>query len=160
MLIPLKWPLRALALALPLQLTLAACGSVGDAMSTLNAALATAGAGAAGNESTPTEVPTEGPPTETPVPSETPLPTDTPTPEPTPTATPLPPATGRVAFVSFRDGNNEIYIMNADGSGQHNLTNDPGEDDVPAWAPDGARLAFASNRDGNDEIYVINMDGS
>jgi Tol biopolymer transport system component len=50
--------------------------------------------------------------------------------------------------------------MNADGSGQINLTNNPAADDVPSWSPDGRRIAFASDRDGNREIYVMNADGS
>jgi Tol biopolymer transport system component len=50
--------------------------------------------------------------------------------------------------------------MNADGSGQINLTNNPADDGVPSWSPDGRRIAFVSNRDGNLEIYVMNADGS
>jgi TolB protein len=45
------------------------------------------------------------------------------------------PGPERIAFSSNRDGNYEVYIMNADGSGQTNLTNNPGEDDWPAWLP-------------------------
>ncbi|MDY7080437.1 MAG: hypothetical protein SXV54_26450 [Chloroflexota bacterium] len=41
----------------------------------------------------------------------------------------------RIAFVSDRDGNLEIYVMNADGSGQVNLTNSPAHDTSPAWQP-------------------------
>ena len=41
----------------------------------------------------------------------------------------------RIAFVSDRDGNMEIYGMNADGSNQVNLTNNPAEDRCPAWSP-------------------------
>jgi hypothetical protein len=67
---------------------------------------------------------------------------------------------GRIAFASNRDGNWEIYVMNADGSGQINLTNNPADDGVPSWSPDGRRIAFVSNRDGNLEIYVMNADGS
>ena len=44
-------------------------------------------------------------------------------------------ASGKIAFVSGRDGNSEIYVMNADGSGQTNLTNDAGSDSRPAWRP-------------------------
>jgi hypothetical protein len=66
----------------------------------------------------------------------------------------------RIAFTSNRDGNWEIYVMNADGSGVTRLTNNPAEDDLPSWSPDGRRIAFASNRDGNREIYVMNADGS
>ncbi len=38
-----------------------------------------------------------------------------------------------IAFTSDRDGNEEIYIMNADGSGQRNLTNNPSKEDEAAW---------------------------
>ena len=43
---------------------------------------------------------------------------------------------GRIAFHSDRDGNVEIYVMNADGSGQTNLTNNSGDDGEPAWSPE------------------------
>lgn len=64
-----------------------------------------------------------------------------------------------IAFVSTRDGQGEIYTMNADGSGQANRTNSPGEDFAPAFSPDG-RIAFWSNRDGNLDIYVMSGDGT
>ena len=67
---------------------------------------------------------------------------------------------GKIAFVSDRDGNSEIYSMDADGGGQTRLTEDAGEDHSPAWSPDGQRIAFVSTRDGNAEIYVMNADGS
>jgi hypothetical protein len=76
------------------------------------------------------------------------------------TSTPGAPAIGKIAFHSDRDGNFEIYVMNADGAGQTNLTNDPAGDNFPAWSPDGSRIAFHSDRDGNFEIYVMNADGS
>jgi Tol biopolymer transport system component len=41
----------------------------------------------------------------------------------------------RIAFESERDGNLEIYVMNADGSGVTRLTNDPASDSTPAWSP-------------------------
>ena len=66
----------------------------------------------------------------------------------------------RIAFASDRDGNMEIYVMNADGSGQTNLTNNPADDGFPTWSPDGRHIAFVSDRDGNREIYVMNADGS
>ena len=37
----------------------------------------------------------------------------------------------KIAFVSYRDGNHEAYVMNADGTGQVNLTNDPAYDVAP-----------------------------
>jgi Tol biopolymer transport system component len=66
----------------------------------------------------------------------------------------------RIAFDSNRDGNYEIYIMNADGSGLRRLTNNHAGDGSPAISPDGTRIAFNSERDGNFEIYVMNADGS
>ncbi len=63
-------------------------------------------------------------------------------------------------FVSWRDGNGEVYAMDADGSGPRNLTQNPAKDVRPAWSPDGRRIAFVSRRDGNSEIYVMNADGS
>jgi dipeptidyl aminopeptidase/acylaminoacyl peptidase len=66
----------------------------------------------------------------------------------------------KIAFASNRDGNTEIYVMNADGSNQVNLTNNAGNDFNPAFSPDGSKIAFASDRDGNQEIYVMNADGS
>jgi len=69
-------------------------------------------------------------------------------------------ANGLIAFQSERDGNPEIYVMRADGSGQTNLTNNPAADMAPAWSPDGTRLAFISDRTGRQEVYVMNADGS
>jgi hypothetical protein len=67
---------------------------------------------------------------------------------------------GTIAFVSDRDGNNEIYLMQPDGSAPRNLTQHPASDTWPAWSPDGSQLAFISDRDGNDELYVMRADGS
>jgi Tol biopolymer transport system component len=75
-------------------------------------------------------------------------------------ATTAPAGPARIAFVSTRDGNEEIYSMNPDGSGVTRLTSSSGADLGPVWSPDGRRIAFESYRDGNSEIYVINADGS
>jgi Tol biopolymer transport system component len=53
----------------------------------------------------------------------------------------------------------EIYVVNADGSGLKQITNDTTEDYWTSWSPDGKKIAFNSNRDGNYEIYVIDADG-
>ena len=66
----------------------------------------------------------------------------------------------KIAFASYRDGNHEIYVMNADGSEQTNLTNNPAADEYPSWSPNGKKIAFGSNRDGNTEVYIMNADGS
>ena len=58
----------------------------------------------------------------------------------------------KIAFVSNRDGNAEIYAMNADGTGQISLTNNPAGDFTPRWSFNGRKMAFCSNRDGNYEI--------
>ena len=66
----------------------------------------------------------------------------------------------QIAFVSWRDGNSEIYVMDADGNNQIRLTNHPEEDSSPSWSPDGARIAFVSNRNGgNRQIYVMDSNG-
>ena len=74
----------------------------------------------------------------------------------------------RIVFVSDRDGLEdgqgapipEIYVMDADGDNQKNLTNNPSADRSPSWSPDGSRIAFMSDRDGASEIYVMDADGS
>ena len=67
---------------------------------------------------------------------------------------------GKIAFETYRDGDYEIYSMDADGTNQTRLTNSSNTDTDPAWSPDGRKIAFASYRDGNGEIYVMNADGS
>jgi hypothetical protein len=67
----------------------------------------------------------------------------------------------KVAFSSDRTGFGEIYLINADGSNQVNLTNmDPAQDTEPTWSPDGTRIAFTSTRSGHSEIWVMGADGS
>jgi Tol biopolymer transport system component len=70
----------------------------------------------------------------------------------------------RIAFLSDRDGDFDIYVMNADGTGQRNLTRRPGFDGDPVWSPDGRRIAFVSKSGtahGSPRgIYVMNADGS
>ena len=80
---------------------------------------------------------------------------------PHPAVASFPGANGKIAFASDRDGNYEIYTMDADSSGQTRLTNNAAFDDQPAWSPNGTKIAFVTNRDVNmSEIYVMNADGS
>jgi serine/threonine-protein kinase len=141
-----------------------------DAQATLDALAATATAQAQATD--------EPEPTDTPIPEPTATPSATPTntPEPTPAATPIPtedtPTTestvpvaaagGRIAFVSDRDGDPELYIMNVDGSEQIKLTDNP---TAYAWdpdlSPDGKHIVFSLY--GAEETHIIhkmNIDGS
>jgi len=75
--------------------------------------------------------------------------------------TALPPSTkGLIAFVSTRNGNQEIFLFNLATSALSQLTNAPGLDTQPAISPNGQQIAFTSNRTGNNEIYVMNIDGA
>ena len=67
----------------------------------------------------------------------------------------------RIAFVSGKDDEN-IYVMNSDGSERTRLTDEvPGNDHwPPTWSPDGTRIAFTSDGPGGGDIYVMNSDGS
>jgi len=87
----------------------------------------------------------------------------------------------QIAFVSDRDNsstsyvfedspfaNNDVFVMNADGSDVHNLTDGIGNNSFPAWSPDGSQLAFISDRDrqvtgepfSGSSVFVMNADGS
>lgn len=66
----------------------------------------------------------------------------------------------RIAFMSGRDNNSEIYTMNRDGSDLVNVTRHPALDSMPSWSADGEWLAFTSNRDHSFDIYIIRADGS
>ncbi len=96
---------------------------------------------------------TSVPPTQVP-----PTPTLTPTTQ-APTQTP-PTIQGAIALESNREGNPEIYSINAADGASSRLTLAPGTDTQPDWSPDGSRVAFTTNRDGNNEIYAMNADGT
>ena len=61
----------------------------------------------------------------------------------------------QIVFSSNTDGNAEIYIMNADGTGHLRITRNPAEDMSPRWSTDGKRIIFSSNRDGKFALYEI-----
>jgi serine/threonine protein kinase len=104
----------------------------------------------------------------------TPAPSLTPTPIPGPTETPLPAPTpfggsGEIAFVSERSGKPQIWVMNADGSNQHQISDLPSGACQPDWSPDGKQLVFISpcaNRQVRSfltpgvSMYIINADGT
>ena len=63
----------------------------------------------------------------------------------------------RIVFRSGRDGNHELYLMDADGTNVRRLTDHPATDTMPAFSPDGQRIAFTSARDGDYEIYTLEI---
>ena len=65
----------------------------------------------------------------------------------------------RLAFYSERDGNAEIYVMNADGTGVRRLTRTSADEGYPSWSPDGRTIAFDSDRDGNFDVFAMDADG-
>jgi TolB protein len=66
----------------------------------------------------------------------------------------------KLAFVSNRDGNPEIYVVNRDGSGLRRMTNNPAIDEAPTWSPTGNQMAWVSDRSASPHIYVMNADGT
>ena len=63
----------------------------------------------------------------------------------------------------MRNGvNYQVYVMNADGTGQVNVSNSTANDIQPSWSPDGTKIALASDRDqaGFSSIYVISANGT
>lgn len=100
-------------------------------------------------------------------------PTLTPSLTPTPSSTPAATSTvsvlpgygrGHIVFSSLRDGNPELYLIDATGSDLRRLTQSPGDDWSPAWSRDARQIAFTSSRDataaGMHNIYIMDADGS
>jgi TolB protein len=63
----------------------------------------------------------------------------------------------RVAFISTRDGNWELYVVDVASGVELRLTDDPATDVAPVWSPDGRRLAFLSDRGGAWAVYVLDI---
>lgn len=86
---------------------------------------------------------------------------------PVPRTIPQDAVTGDIAFVSMRDGVEDIYVMHPDGSAVRRVTVTEvvvGEGRgswTPAWSADRQHIAFASNRDdgGSANLYVVDADG-
>ena len=72
------------------------------------------------------------------------------------------PVGNRIAFVSPESGNDELYVINVDGTGLTQLTHNDWEwDKYPSWSPDGQQLVFWSNRETRrKQIWIMNADGS
>jgi len=103
-----------------------------------------------------------------------PPPSSAQTPIPSPSAQtpiPFPDEQARIAFRRYSDGNDEMYVMNADGSGLETLTGQPEywhpngkKIHFPSVSPDGKKIVFGFHYEGNQyvtlEIYVMKADGS
>jgi TolB protein len=66
----------------------------------------------------------------------------------------------RLSFVSDRDGNPELYTLDALGRGAVRLTHTPATERAAVWSPDGRRLAYTAEDETHTEIYVMNADGT
>ncbi len=78
----------------------------------------------------------------------------------TDTAPAISPDGQQITFMSRRDGNWEIYIVNADGSDLRRLTENPTQDGLPTWSPDGKAIAFVSDRDGAWAMWAMAPNGT
>ena len=65
----------------------------------------------------------------------------------------------RLAVVLTRDGNSQIYIVNADGSGLRRLSRSSGIDTEPTFTPDGKEIFFTSDRGGSAQVYRVSVEG-
>ncbi len=76
-------------------------------------------------------------------------------------ALPSPSPDGRfIAYTSYGERNEDIFLMNSDGSGRRRLTTDPARDRGASWSPDGSELIFFSDRGGRYAPWAIRTDGS
>jgi len=62
---------------------------------------------------------------------------------------------GKLVFAE----NDDIFVVNIDGKGRRNLTNNPAYDDEPSWSPDGRKIVFVSSRDPYLTMHVMDADG-
>jgi Tol biopolymer transport system component len=65
----------------------------------------------------------------------------------------------KIAFQGENGGDEDIYVVNGDGSGRTELTFSSAFDGDPAWSPDGRSIAFESTRGGNSDVFVIDAKG-
>jgi len=65
-----------------------------------------------------------------------------------------------VLFVSDREGNYDLYIIDTDGTNLRQLTDEPSGEWAARWSPDGESILFVSDRTGNTDLFVMNVNGS
>ena len=66
----------------------------------------------------------------------------------------------QIAYASRKVDNQDIYVMQADGSQPRRLTTDPADDTHPDWSLNGTKIAFVSKRASPSQVYVMQADGS
>jgi Tol biopolymer transport system component len=72
----------------------------------------------------------------------------------------LSPDSKRIAFISARDGNDELYMIDVDGANLARVTQTNAPEYDISWSPNGQTILFVSEKDGNPEIYSISRNGS
>ena len=84
---------------------------------------------------------------------------------PTPSTPRLAPDGKHVAYVLTRADmtrgvyDSDVWLVDADGAHDTQLTRSPGSDNMPKWSPDGATLAFLSDREGRTSIWTLDLGG-
>jgi TolB protein len=65
--------------------------------------------------------------------------------------------TSKIVYISKRDGNDELYMMDYDGHNQTRITYNTIKDYMPAWSADGKGVAYTSYRQGRAGLYILNI---
>jgi TolB protein len=65
----------------------------------------------------------------------------------------------QIALTLSKDGNPELYTMNAQGGGLRRLTRTRGAESSPTWSPDGQSIAFVSDDRGSPQVYLVSREG-
>ncbi len=70
------------------------------------------------------------------------------------------PDSNKIALVSDESGNEDIWIIDVNGTNKKRITTFDGRDYWPRWSPDGKMIAFESERSGNSDVWVYNIESS
>jgi len=65
----------------------------------------------------------------------------------------------KITYTSGASGNDDVWVMNADGTNKINITNNPSLDGDSEWSPYGNKIAFISNRTGTKQIWTCSQTG-